>query len=195
MIPGYLISLAMMIVAGVMLSIGIVLLLLTIAGWPKRLANSSRTCSSCLLLLGLTFAIFSTLLDKRQDKQLQALTQAIASGNGLKVCKMVTNNPHLCLADLSQFDDGEPLLHRAIHSGQIGILVVLISSDVLPNLEVTDANGDTPLLLALREKQRFMVSTLLSRGANPDVKDRSGHTARELAHELGPDYVRFFDQY
>lgn len=51
------------------------------------------------------------------------------------------------------------------------------------DLETRDANGDTPLIIAVRRNDRVMVRHLLDRGANPFATDAAGKSALAIAEE------------
>ena len=53
------------------------------------------------------------------------------------------------------------------------------------NLEEVDPEGNTPLLLAIKECQSNTISTLLERGANIDTCDKQGLTPLLVAANTG----------
>ena len=57
------------------------------------------------------------------------------------------------------------------------------------NLETRDANGDTPLIIAVRQNDRVLVRHLLDRGANPFATDAAGHSVLAIADALGHEDV------
>ncbi|MFO1464918.1 MAG: ankyrin repeat domain-containing protein [Steroidobacteraceae bacterium] len=55
--------------------------------------------------------------------------------------------------------------------------------------DARDAQGRTPLLLAIELGRETLVAELLQQGADPDAVDRLGHTPLALAHRLQRDRI------
>jgi ankyrin repeat protein len=53
------------------------------------------------------------------------------------------------------------------------------------DINARDPVGRTPLIYAVRHKQRATVEFLLRRGADPSARDQSGATALDLANQMG----------
>ncbi|KAI6073007.1 Ankyrin repeat domain-containing protein 35 [Aix galericulata] len=62
--------------------------------------------------------------------------------------------------------------------------VLLLCTHGAP-LDVADAHGQTPLMLAARGNHAAVCAQLLQRGADPDLADGDEKTALDLAHEHG----------
>lgn len=60
-------------------------------------------------------------------------------------------------------------------------LALALVHDARFDVNRVDSHGDTPLLLALRQRCSAAVSALVRRGARRDVRDRHGRAASELA--------------
>lgn len=75
-------------------------------------------------------------------------------------------------------------IHTAVASGNAD----RISGELAKNAAVinqVDENGKTPLHIAAEMKNAGIVSILLSKGANPAIKDRSGKTPLRIAVDSG----------
>ena len=83
---------------------------------------------------------------------------------------------------------GQTALHAAAKAGFLEVINLLIENGA--TLEATDNVGETPLFAAIRstikrsEKQQAALETLLSNGANPNVKNRSGLTSLQVAQRM-----------
>jgi hypothetical protein len=87
---------------------------------------------------------------------------------------------HLGADILAPDPDGKFLLHDAVRAGLAEVTGLL---SVPAGVDRLDDNGDTPLLLAVREGKGLDVcAALLRSGADPDCRDRNGHTA--LTHAV-----------
>lgn len=75
--------------------------------------------------------------------------------------------------------NGRCLLHHAVDAGIADAVALLC---VPGAADQPDRNGDTPLLLAIREDKGLDIcAALLRRGADPDCRDREGRTALTTA--------------
>ena len=74
-------------------------------------------------------------------------------------------------------NDWTPLMH-AVHKNQIGSVAALLDGHADPNRAV---NGGTPLMMAAGYGYTPIVRLLLSRGADPRVRDLDGDTALDYA--------------
>lgn len=67
----------------------------------------------------------------------------------------------------------------ASHTGEVDIVKVFIDHGA--NIEITDLEGNTPLILSVINGHTEVVKFLLSKGANREHTTRSGWTALEFA--------------
>lgn len=58
------------------------------------------------------------------------------------------------------------------------------------NVDMTDAKGDTPLIVAVRNNASITARLLLARHANPNLADRSGQTPLAIATQMGNEPVK-----
>ena len=83
---------------------------------------------------------------------------------------------------------GKTGLHYAAKAGFLNVIHLLIENGA--DLDAPDNDGETPLFEAIRstiksrEKQRAAVEALLSKGANPNVKNRKGQTPLQVAKRM-----------
>jgi uncharacterized protein len=95
-------------------------------------------------------------------------------------------------ADLSLMPDGSTLVHAATGSGRVAALALALK--LLPDPNITDRNGQTPLHMLLRldepgPETAAMLRLLADRGARTDIRNRRGQTAASLA-EAAPTAIK-----
>ncbi|MFK8075778.1 MAG: ankyrin repeat domain-containing protein [Granulosicoccus sp.] len=108
-----------------------------------------------------------------------ALTIAAAKGNAELLQWLLARGADAQIKDVYRYT---PLL-RAVDNGYLntaGILLALPDTDV----NAQDEYDNTALHHAVAAGNRDMVTLLLSKGANPDIKNRQSMTARKLAEGL-----------
>ena len=83
---------------------------------------------------------------------------------------------------------GKTALHYAAKAGFSKVINLLIKNEA--TVDATDDNGETPLFDAIRstiksgEKQRAALEALLLKGADPNLKNRKGLTALQVAKQM-----------
>ena len=83
---------------------------------------------------------------------------------------------------------GKTALHCAAKAGFLTVINLLIERGT--TVDATDNNGETPLFEAIRstikdgEKQRAALEALLTKGANPNVKNGKGLTPMQIAQRM-----------
>lgn len=187
-------NLALLIVGTAMVSIGIMLMVLR-----QLLENFGKTrqtfqCSALLLLIGMSMILLSMLAKHQKDEQLIALVTAVEQGDGHALGQLIQTHANLLEADVSDIGHGEPLVHRAIDTGKLPILIMTLSTSH-PNMEIKDSHGRTPLIHALENHELMMVHVLLTRDASPLAVSPDGNTAIQLARSLGVEYMDKFRVY
>jgi uncharacterized protein len=71
---------------------------------------------------------------------------------------------------------GDTQLHYAAASGDIALVKALADAETINERNV---RGETPVLLAFRNKHLEAGLELVNRGANVDIADHSGKSARD----------------
>jgi len=83
---------------------------------------------------------------------------------------------------------GKTALHCAAKAGFLNVINLLIEEGA--TVDATDNNGETPLFEAIRstikngEKQRAAMEALLTKGADPNLKNRKGLTPLQVAQRM-----------
>ncbi len=78
-------------------------------------------------------------------------------------------------------------LHVAVQQGKLDLVKYLIASGLDVNARGEQGwaeAGSTPLHMAIRSHNLQMVELLIRNGANPELPDRVGRNATDLAHEF-----------
>lgn len=186
-------SMALLLVGISAVTIGIILIIVAQVGsWTQRLCWS-RCYSGFLIVLGATLIFFSTVVSQAQDKHLVALAKAVEEADGTAVISLVLERQDLLCKDVSHIGNGEPLIHRAIDTGKLAIVMMTISNNY-PDLEIRDSKGRTPLVHALHRQDVFMTAMLLNRGAKTNVSDADGNSVEQLAIACGLDMISLFQR-
>ena len=83
---------------------------------------------------------------------------------------------------------GKTALHYAAKAGFLKVINLLIEKDA--TIDATDDNGETALFEAIRstikdgEKQRAAIEALLTKGANPNLKNAKGQMPLQIAQRM-----------
>ena len=87
-------------------------------------------------------------------------------------------------ADVNAFDNflWRPI-HHACHAGHINIVQRLLEKGADINSQTI--HGGTSLMRAMESSRVDLVRFLLERGAKPDLRNRSGRTALDIAYDWG----------
>lgn len=79
-------------------------------------------------------------------------------------------------------NSGPSILHLAAAAGQAQIAALLLDSGAAPSLEIFDADGCSPLMMAVQSGHLETVRTLLGRGADVNARPGpDGNTALRIA--------------
>lgn len=80
---------------------------------------------------------------------------------------------------------GESAVHKAVRNENVGVLKDMILMEA--NLNLQDADGSTPLMLAADKASTKMISVLVEGGADLGLKDSQGRTAYDRGSKLSPE--------
>lgn len=83
---------------------------------------------------------------------------------------------------------GSQAIHHASFFGNLDAVRILIRNGV--NLNAQDANGDTPLIIAFKEKKFGIIKFLLRNGADPKIKNKLQENLNNLARKSKNQDVR-----
>ncbi len=114
------------------------------------------------------------------------LSLAIRAGKAFLVPYMV---PSVKIDQIKVAND-ELLIHWASRTGDIPTLNALIRSDV--NSDVEDAEGNTPLMIALKNSHLEIAEKLAKRCKNVEASNQQGETALDIAVSNGDLTVAVF---
>ena len=90
----------------------------------------------------------------------------------------------IIFGDLVQPDEwGNSLLHQAAEKGYINIMKVLASNQ--HDLDIKNANQETPLFVAVVSGNLEIVEFLISYNVNPNIQNVHGHTLLHVAASIG----------
>jgi len=89
-------------------------------------------------------------------------------------------------------DFGSSLLHNAIRYGQMEVFTALIDKGA--NIDFVDAVGWTPLMEAIIDSQPAFGKVLVEKGADQNIANQRGATAKMLAMKFRQDaFLTFLD--
>lgn len=80
--------------------------------------------------------------------------------------------------------EATPLHAAAEQAADLSVMDSLLAAGA--EVDAQDATGDTPLHRAARRGRKQACRALLSRGANPELKNNEGKTPREIFGEQAP---------
>ena len=128
------------------------------------------------------FVMVKTLL--RNGADISVLTEQGDSALDLAILSGRTQVAELLLDSGAQLDASAVLIKAA----SLGVtdrdtVKFLVEADA--DLEQRSADGDTPLLISIRQDNHRLATHLVNRGADVNVRTADGRSALELARELG----------
>lgn len=146
--------------------------------------------------------------DSQRGFAITEFKEAIEDSDEMKAMKLVEEYSDLDLNDII-FDDGGNCLHQAVQFKQYTVIVFLLDNGISVQIIISllhfrlcmilnyvnydveyqpngsnTKNGDTPLHIAVREKNHNIVLILLMQGANPALENNAGKTPIDIAKKM-----------
>lgn len=167
----------------------VVAVLLELARQYKPLRHAAARAMEDAVVRGHN-SIARMLLDKGFD--VNGLTEQGSTYLGDAALKRQQSMVNLLLDKGANVDlrsrSGGTALHDAALGGDPAIIDLLLSRGADINARNFES-GATPLMLAASLNQQQAVAELLKHGASMQLRDRSGHTALDRAHENGSEEI------
>ncbi len=82
---------------------------------------------------------------------------------------------------------GDTLLHRSLNQYSLESFYTVVNNMTPEQLDKPNGNGDTALHIAVQRGETEAVNYLLAHGANPDIQNSDGYTARMLANQASKE--------
>jgi 3-keto-disaccharide hydrolase/Ankyrin repeats (3 copies) len=130
---------------------------------------------------------FVTSMDKSKNPDGFLLYQAVAQGDVVTANAMLKKLPNV-VNKKSPNNRRDTLLHIASARGRIGIVKLLLSKGA--DINVTNADSNTPLHRAAYYNKKDIVALLIKNGADRTIKNKNGKTPLRIATDQGYDEVR-----
>lgn len=132
------------------------------------------TFAGCLLV--------TSLIAMETGDSETALHNAALHGDTVKVADLLQKNQNIN----AQTPLGKTPAHKAIYADPVeGIIILRLLKMFGADLNIPDAEGSTPLHLAVRNESWFVVTELEKLGCNREIKDKNGHTPDDLKSIVG----------
>lgn len=129
-----------------------------------------------LLIITLLFCFSGIVQSASND-----LHKAVEDNEIKKIEEILKKNPIL----LKDFDEkGNTPIHQAILENKSAALQSFMEYKKYINIQITNANGETPLVYAIKQNNYNAIIFILDNGINPFYKDQSGKNSL--------DYVKIF---
>ncbi len=133
------------------------------------------------LTLSLTAAAVATPVAAQRMSDSYEFLKAVKDANGNKVTEML-DKPGSTIVNTKEGSTGDTALHIVTRRGDGAYVRFLISRGAAINVQ--DARGNTPLLLAVNGSCQDCIDTLLARRANVNLGNASGETPLIRAVQL-----------
>ncbi|XP_041377262.1 E3 ubiquitin-protein ligase MIB2-like [Gigantopelta aegis] len=142
-----------------------------LTGSSPDLASNLANALLGMMLLGMR--------GQSQGSGIHYLIKATIDGDVTKVRDMIAQNPQVVNERFKELT----CLHIAAHEGKLPIVKLLIEKK--SNINATDDDGDTPLIVATGKQQTEVAEYLVRAGAQLDLKNNKGRTAIHNAAYTG----------
>ncbi|XP_041377260.1 E3 ubiquitin-protein ligase MIB2-like [Gigantopelta aegis] len=142
----------------------------------KELTASDLSDNLANALLGM---MLMGMRDSARNTGIQHLIKATIDGDVAKVRDIIAQNPQV----VNERHKGLSCLHIAAHEGKLPIVKLLLEKK--SDINATDDDGDTPLMVATFRKHTEIAEYLVRAGAQLDNTDNKGRTAVHNAAYTG----------
>lgn len=130
-------------------------------------------------------------VDTKDRKGVPLLCLAVREGHRSLAGMLLENGAAI---DLQSEDRGNTALMDAAASGKDELVADLLAHT--PALDLQSKDGQTALVLAVGKNDKTVAAALLEAGANPDLADKLGFTARKYAQLFhDPEMVALFARF
>jgi ankyrin repeat protein len=97
--------------------------------------------------------------------------------------KKISVSPHKNVILGRKTKDLWTVLHCAAQNDNKAFIEAVFAAGGGLDIDSRNVHGDTPLHIAAARGNKLVVETLLRKGANPKIKNKSGATVLDIAHE------------
>ncbi|XP_041378594.1 E3 ubiquitin-protein ligase MIB2-like [Gigantopelta aegis] len=145
-----------------------------LTGLSRDLASNLANVLHGMMLLGMRAP--------SQGSGINHLIKATIDGDVTKVRDIIAQNPQVVNERFNELCNST-CLHIAAHKGKLTIVKLLIEKK--SDINATDDDGDTPLIVATGKQQTEVAEYLVRTGAQLDLKNNKGRTAIHNAAYTG----------
>lgn len=121
------------------------------------------------------------------------LHKAVEDNDIKKINEMLIKDATL----LKAFDEkGNTPIHKAIIEDKSASLQSFMEHKKVINMQITNSNGDTPLVFSIKNNKYNSISTILDNGINPFYKDKKDKNSLDYVKVFGDNITkRIYNEY
>lgn len=135
------------------------------------------------IIIALIATVFSTSVFSATN----ILHNAVSDNNIKKISEILETNATL----LTAFDEkGNTPLHKAIIEDKSASLQTFMDYKKVINMQMTNYNGDTPLVFAIKNNKYNTILFILDNGINPFYKDKKEKNSLDYVKIFGDDTTK-----